>query len=410
MNIFPSIDNSRLIDLGRNPKPSFQDFLNGHADFLHASHEEREEYARTRLELIARVGGDPGLCDYVHSSTGTTGTKKQHKLGPSTFEIMRFWRVLTLEGLEYDSVVDVSVHGGHVLAIGQDAGRLDHVRMRINPPAIEAGYSVSVYLPLAKNSGLDAIIGNSSKAVIQVSPYVLRELNANGLPWKKYQDRIACVSNTRGPLDHEAIEPLLKAGIHVRDNMRVYDGGASFYTCKYGSCHWCGILARTRIQDGWLVSDDLMNLCSPTINYRCGDQIEQEDVGVCRCGLRSVSLSFKSRSWKSFMIGQREVPYAYAWTQTALAADEAGCPIKLTGLCVGIGSMEIALVVDDAEGVMQDRTRRNAMAKIVHAKLGLDDQWTTYIGDGRVHRNGKIMTVFDLDPSIVEKIKKDNQP
>lgn len=70
------------------------------------------------------------------------------------------------------------------------------------------------------------------------------------------------------------------------DHMRCWDGGASFFTCKYGTYHLNDNLAWvTEGPDHKMISTDYFNIISPFVNYWNGDLCEIEDeYKLCECG------------------------------------------------------------------------------------------------------------------------------
>lgn len=73
---------------------------------------------------------------------------------------------------------------------------------------------------------------------------------------------------------------------HYCDHMRCYDGGANFFTCKYGTYHLNDHLSWvTEGPDHKLLSTDYSNIVAPFINYWNGDLCEiQNEYQLCKCG------------------------------------------------------------------------------------------------------------------------------
>ena len=72
----------------------------------------------------------------------------------------------------------------------------------------------------------------------------------------------------------------------VCDHMRCWDGGATFFTCKYDTYHLLDNLSWVNQgTDNKMISYDYFNLSSPFINYWNGDLCEISDEYVrCECG------------------------------------------------------------------------------------------------------------------------------
>ena len=73
---------------------------------------------------------------------------------------------------------------------------------------------------------------------------------------------------------------------HYCDHMRCWDGGASFFTCKFGTYHLNDNFAWvTQGSDNKLISTDYFNMAAPFINYWNGDRCRIEnDYHKCECG------------------------------------------------------------------------------------------------------------------------------
>jgi hypothetical protein len=73
---------------------------------------------------------------------------------------------------------------------------------------------------------------------------------------------------------------------HYCDHMRCYDGGANFFTCKYGTYHLNDHLSWVAEgSDNKLISTDYFNMASPFINYWNGDLCEiKDEYHLCECG------------------------------------------------------------------------------------------------------------------------------
>lgn len=70
------------------------------------------------------------------------------------------------------------------------------------------------------------------------------------------------------------------------DHMRCWDGGASFFTCKYGTYHLNDNFAWViEGPDNKMISTDYFNLASPFINYWNGDLCKiDNEYQKCNCG------------------------------------------------------------------------------------------------------------------------------
>ena len=69
------------------------------------------------------------------------------------------------------------------------------------------------------------------------------------------------------------------------DHMRCWDGGATFFTCKFGTYHLLDNITYHKSVDNKLVSTDYFSLASPFVNYWNGDICSiGNDYVRCECG------------------------------------------------------------------------------------------------------------------------------
>ena len=69
------------------------------------------------------------------------------------------------------------------------------------------------------------------------------------------------------------------------DHMRCWDGGATFFTCKFGTYHLLDNITYHRSVDDKLVTTDYFSLAAPFVNYWNGDLCTIQDQYLrCECG------------------------------------------------------------------------------------------------------------------------------
>jgi hypothetical protein len=72
---------------------------------------------------------------------------------------------------------------------------------------------------------------------------------------------------------------------HICDHMRCWDGGGSFFDCKYGTSHLMDNMAWTIEKNEKLVATDYFSLPSPFVNFWNGDKCEiKNKYQRCQCG------------------------------------------------------------------------------------------------------------------------------
>lgn len=109
--------------------------------------------------------------------------------------------------------------------------------------------------------------------------------NVKRLRWKKRICRL--LSNTGSKLNkQDAIELQQNGNIAAWcDHMRCWDGGVTFFSCRYNTYHLLDNLAWAYTDGGRLISYDYFSLPSPFVNYWNGDYAEiANDYERCQCG------------------------------------------------------------------------------------------------------------------------------
>lgn len=115
---------------------------------------------------------------------------------------------------------------------------------------------------------------------------------------------------------------------HYCDHMRCYDGGANFFTCKYGTYHLNDHLSWTiEGPDHKMISTDYFNIVSPFINYWNGDLCTiDNNYQLCDCG----------RYYRPFKMLENR-PFAIKG------------PTKLTEIKKQIGALEYKYKIDQVQ-------------------------------------------------------------
>ena len=134
-------------------------------------------------------------------------------------------------------------------------------------------------LDFLKNQCFDIIV--SAGHIINVLNKYIKKNN--------FKNKITyLLSNTTQALIKDDFEFLKINGniVHYCDHMRCWDGGASFFTCKYGTYHLNDNFSwTTQGADNKLISTDYFNIAAPFLNYWNGDLCEiKEDHELCECG------------------------------------------------------------------------------------------------------------------------------
>ena len=107
---------------------------------------------------------------------------------------------------------------------------------------------------------------------------------------KKYEVKnkiCSLLSNSYEEILKNDVEFLIKNNLvdNVCDHMRCWDGGATFFTCKYKTYHLLDNLSLCYEIENKLISTDYFSFPSPFVNYWNGDYCEIKDkYERCECG------------------------------------------------------------------------------------------------------------------------------
>ena len=139
---------------------------------------------------------------------------------------------------------------------------------------------------------------------------------------------------------HTTGEPLLgeersfaDVGLSIRDNMRCWDGGATFFTCEHGHRHWVDLVSKNWLEGDELVSSDLFNSAQPFVEYHNGDRIAWERGSACACGRPIDSISFDMREQRLSVDNHL---FQYRELQVAFDAACKGAGTNMVSLQVGV--------------------------------------------------------------------------
>lgn len=169
-------------------------------------------------------------------------------------------------------------------------------------------------------NGIDII--HSQNSAIESLAWNMKRL-------KKKEKLCRLVSNTGNKLNVKSVIELQQNGNIDAwcDHMRCWDGGATFFTCKYNTYHLLDSLAWTYSDDYRLISHDYFSLPSPFINYWNGDYADiSNDYERCKCG----------RAFRRFEIGRTR-------SKISQVAESSEVQLALTdnGLLDGIKRIDI---------------------------------------------------------------------
>jgi hypothetical protein len=290
--------------LAHEPSPTYADFQNGWRWWLAASQIQRQCFVLERRRLVDSRPAITGSIDCY--TTGSTGMAKHYRWGPC-YDALYAW-------LMHDLVRAGSRLGRVACAALMSTSDIKDSAIHIfdtpTHPVVDRWLRISIGpQPLA---GLaDALVGHD----VIVAPGHYEIMDRYG-GFAAAMDPDALVLSTA-----EAVTSYLyrSAGQRVRDWMRCWDGGATFYTCEYGNRHLVDMLAAVAVVDGQLISSDLFNLAQPFVNYANGDRVTLYTAGHCRCGLDTINIAFTNRQDSLYVTTPSGVVANYAMFQSIMA-------------------------------------------------------------------------------------------
>ncbi len=306
--------------------PTYSSLWQAYYWWLTADKTWRNRFVHTRLKIIKRYGGMPG--EYQEQRTsGTTGLRKYYRWGPNFKEVDRFFYSLIRRGGK-------PWHTAHIMTpIIRDWGGEN----KITSVNSSARYDIQRHIFLEINgigriSGLSEALRNhhvflSASAFSLINKYTsfIEDFDPDGL-----------IIFTGETLPDVTREELLDRGFDVRDQMRCWDGGATFITCPFGNRHWIDFLSTTTTDvENRLICDDLFNIAQPHLNYKNGDIVIREFGKQCPCGEVCCINTFANRCANTAIHTQSgkvlayETVYDAFWKNSDLNRDQ------ILALCFG---------------------------------------------------------------------------
>lgn len=272
--------------LARQVYPTEAALRYGFRWWLDAGEAARERFRQTRLNLVRAAS--PLACEAMEiKSSGSTGKRKLYKWGPNFEPVDRFFHSLVLDGDRVGRTAHLFVQ--RLTGTGEPNRVIrtepmesytvqKHVLVEINGVGPVAGLKDQL-------AGWNVYTNASVFALLDRWADVTAALDPDGM-----------VVFTGEALPPETEAKLRGKGFDVRDEMRCWDGGATFYTCRHGNRHWVDLLATTWTDGEKLYSSDLFNLAQPFLDYHNGDHVVRRHGGVCRCGQVVCVNEFRNRA------------------------------------------------------------------------------------------------------------------
>jgi hypothetical protein len=136
------------------------------------------------------------------------------------------------------------------------------------------------------NQLFDYLIGTEIDIMISTGP-IINQL-CNEIRKRKYTKKLCYLLSHSNEFPLQKDFEFLKTNKLIDyycDHMRCWDGGATFFTCKFGTYHLLDNITSHKSIDNKLVTTDYFSLAAPFVNYWNGDLCTiGEEYFRCQCG------------------------------------------------------------------------------------------------------------------------------
>jgi hypothetical protein len=209
---------------------------------------------------LQRVGTTPGWGTELETS-GTTGSKKKYLWGPRFDEAYRFFNSVFF-GCDRDGWRYLGISEGCSDVSFSDDGRMIKLFPRCR--------------------SVDKI----RNARLAISPCTFSFMLKRYDSISESFDWNTCCFYFSGSSKDSHITFLLSAGlISYKDYMRIWNGGATFFTCEHNNKHWIDISSDISIIDKTLYCTDFWNTSQMFIGQCTKDIVTWNRGKQCNCGL-----------------------------------------------------------------------------------------------------------------------------
>ena len=246
------------------------------------------ERLMSRSKLLQGNDGDKTLCQ---TSGSSTGTPKKYWWGPDFFTHVAFYNLL------FCGKQSKHVHVTYACESSFQSGLLrieqDHIKLVVG----KGGFN-----NVNKISGMSIITNPEQLYILALRyPSLLEDV---------FDISTCRFCFTGCALLQEYKDLFSSHGMWFGDHMRSWDGGATFYTCEFGSVHLVDMASDVKVEEGKLISTDGWNLAQDFIGYWNGDMVKwNRSPSQCSCGMSIDQISFTNPPQRSVPIGNGFLSY-----------------------------------------------------------------------------------------------------
>jgi hypothetical protein len=365
-------------------------------DWLVATDEEKKEYHDARTKHVLSFGGvffDQGTT--LQTSGTSTGLCKKYIWGPNFEDAHKFHDYLCLGDIDYDIIIELFLTFTRDFCVITEGRRRHHSNCHVvlGSPCFDTFAKIQDFVK-AKTS--------KPKVVVRVLPTQANIVLANNNEFFSYFDPNKFVFHATGETCQQHVkEHFANLQLTLRDTMKVWNGGASFFTCSRGNIHWDDFTCRYHEDsENDLVCTDLFNLSQVFYKIPTGDKVIRSVIGICDCGL-----SIYKNDWQDRFSMIRLKGVDYNWNELRNdvirgLSTVSGTPIDdwwniLLGLSLGVAPNTITIFYETLKEINEEL--------LLAAEQHLTNKWQrlAIFSKGLQHNRFKTKRVFLMDKDPV---------
>lgn len=372
----------------------FDDYVRGYDSWKAATETQKNDFYILRKKHVLQFGGVFFDQASVIKTTGTsTGLIKKYLWGPNFSEAHNFHDYLCCGDLESDLILETFFKTQPAFALNPNYNQKNRFGCQ--------NYNLMCFPSKENFEEVDKFTKEKTnkKTIIKILPTQAFLIISKKEKFFEFFDPQRYVFFITGETCHNDVKNYFKdLDLELRDSMKVWNGGASFYTCKYGNLHWNDFTClyhKDETNDKQLICTDLFNLAQIFHKTPTGDLVEIKNTGFCNCGLviqeniwqdkfSSITLNGHIYNWmelrNQFVVNLSELCYDMNfWWQNLLA------------LSVGISKNSICIFYEVKQEI-QDKILNDLQKK-------LETKWSKKVSfEKGLKTNGfKTKRVFYMD-------------
>lgn len=264
---------------------SINDYIDGYLEWKEASNTEKEDFYCNRIKHVLKFGGvffDSGT--KLTTSGSSLGLSKKYIWGPNFQEAKLFHDYLCFGDLDCDLRIALFFNFNkktYNISKSIFIGKNQEYTCYLSPEK-ENLFNLTKFIKsnTIKKNVIIKIIPTQTEILFRKEIDFFIPMFNNGY-----------IFHSTGEICNDYIKTKFPK-LELRDTMKIWNGGASFYTCKFGNLHWEDFTSKIKIENAELISTDLFNLSQIFYNNPTGDMVSIATNSICACGLPS-----QSNSW-----------------------------------------------------------------------------------------------------------------